>query len=246
MADSRESRARAEEIKFVVDVPLGQRIREWARARLQADPHGAGPFGDQYHTSTLYLDTEALDVFQRRGSYGRAKYRIRRYANSDYVFLERKLRKPRLLVKRRTRMDIDRIDPAVRADDRHRAEWFYERVAVRRLQPACLISYDRTARAIETSVGTARLTLDENVRGAAPCGYQIADVSVTGAPVLPDRVIVELKYRDRLPAIFRELVETFALQTQTASKYRLSMSALGHIEAAGAPLAAAALNEVRD
>ena len=80
------------EIKFVVDAATGGRIREWARARLAPDPHGAGSFADEYRVSSLYFDTAARDVFHRRGSYGRSKYRIRRYHDEPSVFLERKLR----------------------------------------------------------------------------------------------------------------------------------------------------------
>ena len=41
------------------------------------------------------------------------------------------------------------------------------------------------------------------------------------------RLILELKYRGAPPAIFRQLVEEFALTPQTASKYRLGVVALG-------------------
>ena len=54
MTDAKETRAHAFEIKFVVDSQMGERIREWARTFLDADPHGTGPFGDEYRTSTLY------------------------------------------------------------------------------------------------------------------------------------------------------------------------------------------------
>ena len=39
------------------------------------------------------------------------------------------------------------------------------------------------------------------------------------------RLILELKYRGAPPAIFRQLVEEFALTPQTASKYRLGVVA---------------------
>src|SRR5688572_20602071 len=111
MAHSRETRARASEIKFLVEPDQAADIRSWARANLTPDPHGTGPFGDEYDTASIYFDTQDLDVLQRNGSYGRAKYRIRRYAQGDVVFLERKLRRPRIVAKRRTQttiLDLDR------------------------------------------------------------------------------------------------------------------------------------------
>src|SRR5918995_3557948 len=98
MTSTRETRAAASEIKFLIDPALAPHILQWAREHLEADPHGTGPFGDEYDIATIYFDTPEHDVFQRRGSFGRAKYRVRRYNESTVVFLERKLRKPRLLV----------------------------------------------------------------------------------------------------------------------------------------------------
>ena len=110
MTDAKETRAHAFEIKFVVDAQMGERIRAWARTFLDADPHGTGPFGDEYRTSTLYFDTAEGHVFHRWGSYGRAKYRIRRYEDSETVFLERKLRRPGMLVKRRTQVALHELE----------------------------------------------------------------------------------------------------------------------------------------
>ena len=48
-----------------------------------------------------------------------------------------------------------------------------------------------------------------------------------GTPLLDGWMILELKFRDHLPAIFRRLVEDYNLQAEPASKYRLTMSELG-------------------
>ena len=99
--DSRETRDFAREIKFLVDVSIADDVRDWARTHLGPDPHGAGPFGDEYVTTSLYFDTAQFDVFHRRGSFGRSKYRIRRYGECQVVFLERKLKTRGLLTKPR-------------------------------------------------------------------------------------------------------------------------------------------------
>jgi len=230
MSDTREARASATEKKFLLDASAGARVREWARARLQADPYGGGPFADEYHTSSLYFDTANLDVFHRRGSFGRAKFRIRRYAGADYAYVERKLRRPKLLIKRRTRVDLDIVDALARGElsETSPASWFNERLQVRRLVPACLLSYHRTARGIETANGLARLTIDDGVHVVPASDFSLLDAGLTGVPLLPGQVILELKYRGRLPAIFVELVSNFNLQWRTVSKYRLGMRALGN------------------
>jgi hypothetical protein len=118
-----------------VDADTGERIRSWARSFLEPDPHGAGAFGDEYKTSTLYFDTAEGHVFHQRGSFGRAKYRIRRYGRSDVIFLERKLRQPGLLVKRRTEAPIDILDGRSDASEHWRrlGGWFERRLAARGL-----------------------------------------------------------------------------------------------------------------
>jgi hypothetical protein len=204
-------------------------IRRWARARLLPDPHGHGPDNDQYSTTSLYFETAAQDVFFRRGSHGRAKYRIRRYASSDMVFLERKLRTKELLSKRRSLVplsDLPRLDQPAAAWPAHwSGAWFGQRLHSRKLAPVCQVSYHRTARLAPTAYGPARLTLDEQVCAQPTTTITLHDGSTQ--PVLTDRVIVELKFRVEMPAVFLALVEEFGLTPATVSKYRLSMTALG-------------------
>lgn len=228
MVHTRETRARAAEIKFLIDPSLAPRICDWARRHLLPDPHGAGPAGDEYATSSLYFDTSGYDVFHRRASYGRAKYRVRRYGAGDHVFLERKLRQPGILIKRRTVAPLallDRLQDATAAGG-WPGEWFQRRLHVRGLGPVCQIAYHRIARTIDVGHGPARLTLDSDLR-AQPV-TEARFTADAGVPVLSDRMVLELKYRVQLPAIFRRLIEEFTLRTATASKYRLGMAALGH------------------
>ena len=229
MVHTRETRGAASEIKFVIDAALAPRIREWARAHLKADPHGAGPFGDEYDTSSLYFDTSDYDVLNRRGSYGRAKYRVRRYNGSDLVFLERKLRKRRMLVKRRTVERIDALDALLLPETTRgsAAEWFHNRIRLRRLQPVCQVAYHRTARVLMCPDGLARLTLDASLRATLASLPRFT--AAEGLDLLPGQVILELKYRVYMPAAFRQLVEEFALEPATISKYRLAMTALREV-----------------
>jgi hypothetical protein len=226
----RETRAFANEVKFVLDQDLGVRIRQWARACLLADPHGTGAFGDEYRTTSLYFDTTRHDVFHRRGSHGRAKYRVRRYGDADVIFLERKLRKPGILVKWRT---IGSVDGLHRLEDDDPGldwpgSWFHRRLLIRKLHPVCQVSYHRTARAIVNGDGPARLTLDDDLRAMSTDAARFN--AEAGQPIFDGRMILELKYRQQLPAIFKRLVEEFSLEMEPASKYRLSMGALGHVQ----------------
>lgn len=225
----REQRPFAAEVKFLLTPDQGDAIREWARPRLTADPYGSGEGGDRYTTTSLYCETEAQDVFFRRGSFGRSKYRIRRYATSDMVFLERKLRTKDLLSKRRSLVpiaDLAHLGLAPEAWPKTwPGTWFGHRVIARRLGPVCQVAYDRVARLAPTPYGIARLTLDAHVRAWPADRFEFQ----TGEPhpVVTDRVILEMKFRVEMPAVFKALVEEFRLSPAPVSKYRLSMAALG-------------------
>jgi hypothetical protein len=224
--ESRETRALATELKFLVTPAVAREIRAWGRTELAADPHGAGPHADEYLTTSLYFDTDALDVFHRRGSFGRAKYRVRRYGQNAVVFLERKMRTSSLLAKRRTVIALD--DLAVLQDPEivpgWAGAWFQDRLRVRRLQPLVQVSYRRTARVMDGAYGTVRLTVDEQLRTLPALDFEFRADS--GRPVLADRAIVEIKFRKSLPAKFKALIETHRLVPARLSKYRLAQDAM--------------------
>jgi hypothetical protein len=227
MADMREVRTHATEVKFFVDSALAATIRQWARAHLDPDPHGSGQYGDEYLTTSVYFDTDQLDVFHRRGSFGRSKYRIRRYGKDEVVFLERKLREPAVLAKRRTVAPLAALE-RLEADEHSTSwsgHWFHARLAARRLRPACQVSYRRTARAAVAGGDLVRLTLDEAL--AAQPSSEVRFRDEPGIPVIDGRQILELKFRHQTPSLFKRLVEEFALMPEAASKYRLGMRATG-------------------
>jgi hypothetical protein len=211
-------RPRAVELRFVVSAARAAEILSWARAELDPDPHGAGPSGDAYHVTTVYFDTPQFDVAHRRGSFGKAKYRIRRYGTDDTVFLERKLRTSDMLVKRRTRI------PLVGMSDAPEAAWFARRIAARHLQRTCAIAYDRVARQVAQSTTVARLTVDSNLHAAR---YDEVDpFRAPEHPLVPGQWILELKYQNAPPAAFKALAERFLLAPGRMSKYRAAVSAL--------------------
>src|SRR5213083_985669 len=106
----RENREFASEIKFLVGPVLADQIRHWARARLAPDPNAEEEALGAYQITSLYFDTEQSDVFHRRGSFGRSKYRIRRYGQSEVAFLERKLKTRGFLTKRRSIVKLDELE----------------------------------------------------------------------------------------------------------------------------------------
>jgi hypothetical protein len=221
------------ELKFVITAETASAVREWARSELQADPNASGASGDGYDTRSIYFDTNEFDLFFRRGSHARAKYRIRAYSTGA-VFLERKLKAGTTVYKRRSDVMLDELtqlaDPRIEWPGR----WFARRLHKRGLKPVCQIGYSRTARVGFSPAGPLRLTIDEHL--AAVAIDAIAFTQREGVQVLPDQAILELKYRGTLPDLFDRLVEEFQLKPRTLSKYRLSIRALGLTDEKGSML----------
>ena len=223
----RETRAHAREIKFLVDAARGPAIQAWMRANLAPDEFGSGPERDQFETSSLYFETGAFDVFHRRGSYGKSKYRVRRYGASPIMFLERKFRTDRVLIKRRTTAALDdfrRIE-STETDPSWYGYWFHRRLLARRLEPLVQVSYVRTARLGTSPHGKVRMTIDFDLR-VLPLPDR-AFLPGTGLPLMQEHNVIEVKYCVQLPPIFQEVISEFGLETQAVSKYRAGLALLG-------------------
>ena len=226
--ETRERRDFAREVKFLIDGSQRDAIASWARHHLEADGHGTGVFADEYTTSSLYFETTAFDVYCRRRSYGRSKFRIRRYGSSEVIFLERKFRTERLLAKRRTTVPLDDLErlESVSADPGWAGYWFQRRVLLRGLKPIIQMSYDRIARVGTSPTGPLRMTMDTNLR-ALPMPDR-AFLPGVGMPLVEGQCIIEVKYRRELPALIKGMVEEFRLEIQKISKYRLGLLALDY------------------
>jgi hypothetical protein len=224
-----ETRKLASEIKFLVEPAQAEEIRKWARARLSPDPNANGGVGDTYRVTSLYFDTDQLDVFRRKGSYGRSKLRIRRYGLAEGAFLERKLRTKDLVGKRRSFVSLGELE-RLAGDEPERGwdgYWFHRRLVARALKPICQITYLRMARVASTDRGTIRLTVDDELR-TVPLHDLAFDDTAHGAPVTDGRLVLELKYIRPAPALFKELIEEFQLTSAPISKYRFAAVALGY------------------
>ena len=224
----RENRAFASEIKFLVTPALAAQLRPWAKAHLGVDPYVSEEFGDAYRTTSIYFDTAGLDVYHRRGSFGRSKYRIRRYGAAEAVFLERKLKTHDLVSKRRSIICVG--DLAWLAGPEARTEWagywFHRRLLARKLAPVCQISYLRNAYVARTDYGPIRLTLDQEIR-ALPLDRLAFRAAGNSTLLSQAEFILELKYVHQTPALFKSMVEQFQLRPAPVSKYRLAAVALG-------------------
>jgi VTC domain len=235
-AGTHERREFAQELKFLVPTDRVEAIRTWARTYLEADPHGTGKHGDTYDITSLYFDTGRFDVFGGAGSFGRSKYRVRRYNGDEVVFLERKTKTKTWVSKRRSTIGVDML-PLLKAsapDNLWPGFWFHRRLLGRQLQPVCQISYVRTARIGVAEGHPIRLTLDRELKASARSTHAFDD-KAANTPLMEQAWILELKYRHALPALFKRLITELAPAPQRVSKYRLAVNTLGLVTPAGTP-----------
>ena len=107
--------------------------------------------------------------------------------------------------------------------------WYHRRLQARAIRPVCQIEYQRTARVAMTSQGPIRFTLDDEVRAVPVTGLSFSEEN--GTLLLENQVILELKFRTSMPALFKQLAGEFGLEPQPVSKYRLAAVALGFVPA---------------
>lgn len=224
----RDNRDFAYELKFYIGSAQAAALKAWVRSHLDPDPHGGGPHGDTYQVSSMYFDTAAYDVLARRGSYGRSKYRIRRYDRSDTVYLERKARGQSRVFKRRSPTGVESLACLLAAQSLPDwvGHWFHRRLLVRALKPVSRIDYERIARIGSTNYGPVRLTLDQELRAWRTRAMSFNAVGC-GVVLSHQQLILELKFGHTMPAVFKELIQQFGPRLTGISKYRLACAALG-------------------
>jgi hypothetical protein len=220
--------AAAYELKFLVTETVATAAEEWAREHLELDPHALEDLGSSYRIQSIYLDTAELDVFHRTPGFRRRKYRLRRYGDENWVYLERKTKTGQRVRKRRQRIELADL-PCLKSPEPNPdwvGNWFQRRVQRRRLQPRCLLDYRRTAFVGVNPEGPLRLTLDRHIRSAVTNGHDFQRTSPL-LPIASGQVVLELKFCIAMPALFKGLVEDLQLTPKGASKYRQAVEAWG-------------------
>lgn len=218
--------APAFEIKFLISEQQGHSVENWAREQLQPDAHGDETDGGAYQTQSLYTDTPQFDVYHRTPKYRRRKFRVRRYGQGSDVFLERKTRQGDKVAKRRDTISMAELSwmgQALSVTD-WPGHWFHSRLIARELRPVCQIRYRRTAFVGSTSEGTVRLTMDRQVQGALVSDWSL-ETSGELRSLLEGCVILELKFREAMPLLFKKLVQDRMLSPTGVSKYRRCLEA---------------------
>lgn len=238
-------------MKFLLSAEMQERLIALASASMSFDPYCDKDRG--YLVESLYLDTPTHDILFRSETCRGTKYRIRRYNGANQVFLERKSKSHAQLRKNRLPFAIDRLDeldstPQLKANPASQScdNWFIDEVRRMDLRPACLVQYKRCAFYLETAHDALRLTVDSDLRSASCMSTRFSDQSWAGIEsgctthpngpnemnttvddplqfVMSDHLVLELKYVDSMPSLFKKLLCEFQIEPVRFSKYRTAM-----------------------
>ncbi len=231
------------ELKYRLDEGTALRLRDFLRSHLNLDEHSAAKPNFSYPVHSLYLDSDDLLTFRDtlNGSKNRFKLRLRFYdaGPRSPVFFEIKRRINEVIRKERGGVRVE-MAPLLLAGQHpepgHLVEGTPERFAA--LQRFCQLMQQIRARprvhvaflreAYSSDDDRFRVTFDRHIAAVPRLDGCLVTRLEAPFPCFADKVILELKFIERHPAWYREMVETFGLVQRGASKYGRAVEAIGH------------------
>jgi hypothetical protein len=231
------------ELKYIVEEHLALSIREFVRSYLEIDEFSASMPNLSYPVYSLYLDTPDLKLYHDtlNGSKNRFKLRLRFYENraGAPVFCEIKRRMNNTIAKQRCGIRWEAIPgllsgrmpaPAdlLSTEPKYIAALgnFFELSTQLGATPRTCLVYQREAW-ISRNDNSVRVTLDRQVCTEASPGVFLDSQFINPVSIFGKQVILELKFTDRFPDWFGDLVRVFGLVQCSAAKYAEGVTLLG-------------------
>jgi len=231
------------ELKYLIKEPTAQRVRDFVRCYLAIDEFGVGKANYSYPVHSLYLDSDNLEIYWRtvNGDKNRFKLRLRYYSDhpNSPVFFEIKRRMKDVILKQRGGVRHEAV-PALLAGHLPSPEHMITQdsggfVAVQRFcqlmgalhaKPKSHIYYKREAYVADND--EVRVTMDRDVF-SEPNLEPTTKITMS-KPVhsYAGFVILELKFTNRFPNWFRELVRMANVMQCGAAKYLSGVQLMGH------------------
>ncbi len=223
------------EAKYWVSEMEVAAIQTYMQPYVKPDKHAGAD--NRYEINSLYLDSEAMELY-RSSTYGernRFKLRLRSYSDApaDPVFFEVKRRIDRVIYKERAMVRRDRVaallhgtgydaDTLVEPSAAGLARLLRFRDYMERLgaMPQCMVRYVREA--YVSALGEAvRISFDHTLSGL-PAPYYAPEVWSYGPawhPMDMCQCIMEVKFSGVLPGWAGNLIRHFELTRISVAKY---------------------------
>jgi VTC domain len=234
MADDKMQQQRFE-LKYIIREEVARAVRDFVGSYLDIDEFGATQPNLSYPVHSLYLDSNDLALYQAtiNGDKNRYKLRLRFYDNRPEapVYFEIKRRMNNTISKQRGGVRREAVDwliaghlpePAhlVSKDPRQLValQRFCQLMHDIRARPKAHIAYLREAW-ISRHDNSVRVTLDRQVRCSAEPTTRLSTRMEHPVVVFGEDVVLELKFTNRFPDWFKDLVRVFGLMQCGAAKY---------------------------
>ena len=234
MAEDRMQKQRFE-MKYRITEELALQVRAFLGSYLQLDENGSGMRDLSYPVHSLYLDSHELATYWMtiNGDKNRFKLRLRFYnANPDTpVFLEIKHRVDNCIFKQRGGVrkeavpsllagQLPALEHLVSEDPKQlfAIERFCGLMQMIHARPKVHVAYQREAW-VDPNSDAVRVTFDRRVLGEPECSTRFHTEMTNPCRPFGHDVILELKFTNRFPNWYREMVERFELARCGAAKY---------------------------
>jgi hypothetical protein len=231
------------EQKYIITEEVALQIRDFVGSYLELDENGVGKPNFSYPVHSLYLDSDDLKLYWKtiNGEKNRFKLRLRFYNNHPDapVFFEIKRRMNNCIMKQRGGVRRDAVDrilggqmpspgDLISKEPKHELALlrFVELMQDVQARPKAHIAYYREAY-VPHDDNSARLTMDREVRAAAELTARLTTDMDQPVLVWGRDVVLELKFTNRFPDWFGQLVRIFSLRQCGAAKYVDGVALLG-------------------
>jgi hypothetical protein len=231
------------ELKYLVAHDVALAVRDFVSSHLVLDENCIGKPNNSYFNHSLYLDSPDLKLYWDviNSNKNRYKLRLRFYDDNPEspVFFEIKRRSDNAILKQRGPVRRSAV-PSILAgqlpesghllsnDPKHllAIQNFCRLMMDIRAAPKTRVTYLREAW-VSTANNAIRVTLDRDVCSVPHLTSEIT--TKIENPTMPWRssVILELKFTDRFPTWFGELVRVFGVMQCGVAKYAEGVAILG-------------------
>ncbi|MDB6032512.1 MAG: hypothetical protein JWM16_2850 [Verrucomicrobiales bacterium] len=230
------------ELKYLISEETALLVRDFVRSYLDFDEYSVGRPNYSYPVHSLYLDSDDLTLYWQtiNGDKNRYKLRLRYYStNPDTpVFFEVKRRMNNCIMKQRGGVRQHAVAPLLNGqfpDQTHllssnpkqmsAVQHFLQLANDIRARPKVHIFYMREAYVSDND--QVRVTLDRTVQAEPNLASSVKTEMKDPKGSFQNQVILELKFTNRFPDYFKELVRIFGVMQCGAAKYVSSVDAIG-------------------
>jgi hypothetical protein len=230
------------ELKYLITPSVAERVRDFVRCYLNMDEYSVGKPNFAYPVHSLYLDSDNLEIYWRtiNGDKNRFKLRLRYYSDhpDTPVFFEIKRRMKDIILKQRGGVKQAAVPlllngqfPApehmVSKDAKGlvSVQKFVDLMTQLHAKPRSHIYYKREAYVSDDD--EVRVTMDRDVYSEPNLLPMIKVNMENPVHAFKGLVILELKFTNRFPNWFRELVRMANAMQTGAAKYLSGVHLMG-------------------